>query len=130
MFGALGVRLARKLDASLTLVHACEIPAYLYPGIAYLAADLLIPLEEAAKKQLQTTLAAVQERAPGTKAILRVGVAATEILAVIDEVHPDLVIAGTHGRHGLSRARLGSVAERLVRLSPVTVRNRPARSHA
>jgi nucleotide-binding universal stress UspA family protein len=33
----------------------------------------------------------------------------------------DLIVMGTHGRRGLSRAFLGSVAEKVVRLSPVPV---------
>lgn len=40
----------------------------------------------------------------------------------------DLVIVGTHGRRGVARALLGSVAEKVVRLSPVpvlTVRDEP-----
>lgn len=117
----MAIELAHKFGASLTLVHTCEVPAYLYPDIAYFAADLLTPLEDAAGKQLRTTLATVQKRVPGAKAILRMGTAATEILAVIEGVHPDLVVTGTHGRRGISRTLLGSVAERLVRLSPVPV---------
>jgi nucleotide-binding universal stress UspA family protein len=33
----------------------------------------------------------------------------------------DLVVLGTHGRSGLSHALVGSVAEKVVRLSPVPV---------
>ncbi|MBS1188734.1 MAG: UspA [Rhodocyclaceae bacterium] len=33
----------------------------------------------------------------------------------------DLVVAGTHGRRGLQRLILGSVAEQLVRLAPVSI---------
>lgn len=33
----------------------------------------------------------------------------------------DLIVAGTHGRRGLQRLILGSVAEQLVRLSPVSI---------
>ena len=33
----------------------------------------------------------------------------------------DLIVVGTHGRTGLAHLLLGSVAEKLVRLSPVPV---------
>ena len=124
----LGIELARKLGASLTLVHTYEIPTYAYPNASFLVVDLLTPIEEAARKQLERTLAAVQARVPAAKAVLRRGAAATEILAVIDELHPDLLVTGTHGRRGISRAVLGSVAEKVLRTSPVpvlTVRRRP-----
>ena len=44
-----------------------------------------------------------------------------EILRVIDEYKPDLVVMATHGRTGVKHMLLGSVAEKIVRLSPVPV---------
>jgi nucleotide-binding universal stress UspA family protein len=117
----LGIELAQKYDAALTLVHAYEIPTYAYPNASFLVVDLLTPIEEAARKQLETTMTAVRARLPRAKAVLRRGPAATEILSVIDELHADLVVTGTHGRRGVSRTLLGSVAEKLVRMSPVPV---------
>ncbi len=43
------------------------------------------------------------------------------ILAYIDEHDVDLVVMGTHGHTGFDRYMLGSVAEKLVRTSPVPV---------
>jgi nucleotide-binding universal stress UspA family protein len=43
------------------------------------------------------------------------------LLAAIPRLGADLVVLGTHGRHGIARAILGSVAESLVRSSPVPV---------
>jgi nucleotide-binding universal stress UspA family protein len=40
---------------------------------------------------------------------------AERILATEKEIAPDVTIIGTHGRHGLDRLMLGSVAERVVR---------------
>lgn len=44
-----------------------------------------------------------------------------EILRAIDEYKPDLVVMATHGRTGVRHMLLGSVAEKIVRLSPVPV---------
>jgi nucleotide-binding universal stress UspA family protein len=115
------IELATRFKARLTLVHVYEIPAYVYGGMTYATADLFAPIEEAAREQLDKTLSEVQKRVPGAKAVLRRGPPAPEILAVIAEVHPDLVVMGTHGRMGVSHALLGSVAEKIVRLSPVAV---------
>ena len=41
--------------------------------------------------------------------------------AAIAEIEADLVVVGSHGRTGLRRALLGSVAERMARLCPVPV---------
>jgi nucleotide-binding universal stress UspA family protein len=115
------VFLAKKFGAALTLTHTCEIPAYAYPGMAFVPMDLLTPVEDAARQSLAGTLADVQKRVPVATGILRRGLAASETLAVIDEEKPDLVVMGTHGRKGMARALLGSVAEKVVRLSSVPV---------
>jgi nucleotide-binding universal stress UspA family protein len=118
---AAAVELAKRFGAKLTLTHTCEVPAYAYPGMAFAAVDLLTPVEDAAREALAAALADVQKTLPATKGILRRGLAATETLAVIAAEKPDLVVIGTHGRTGVTRAFLGSVAERIVRQSPVPV---------
>jgi nucleotide-binding universal stress UspA family protein len=52
---------------------------------------------------------------------IETGVPRKAILAAIDDLEPDLVVMGTHGRTGLERYLIGSVAERIVRASPVPV---------
>jgi nucleotide-binding universal stress UspA family protein len=54
-------------------------------------------------------------------AAVRVGVPHEAIREYSDEVDADLVVVGTHGRTGLPRAVLGSVAERVVRASDAPV---------
>ncbi|WP_302079951.1 universal stress protein [Salinibaculum rarum] len=46
---------------------------------------------------------------------VREGDPADEILAYADEIAADAIVAGTHGRSGVERRLIGSVAERLVR---------------
>ena len=50
-----------------------------------------------------------------------VGVPADEILEVAGEDDVDLIAMGTHGRTGIKRALLRSVAERVVRQSPIPI---------
>jgi nucleotide-binding universal stress UspA family protein len=50
-----------------------------------------------------------------------VGDAASEIIRYAEEVKVDLIIMGTHGRKGLEKALFGSVAEKVVKNSPVPV---------
>jgi nucleotide-binding universal stress UspA family protein len=44
-----------------------------------------------------------------------------EIVKVAQEERADMIVMGTHGRSGLNRALLGSVAERVIRLAPCPV---------
>lgn len=55
-----------------------------------------------------------------TTAVIR-GVPYEEILDYTDENDIDLIVMGTHGRTGLRHFLLGSVAERVIRHTPVPV---------
>jgi nucleotide-binding universal stress UspA family protein len=122
--------LAKLFDAKVIVVHAYELPYYPYPGVAAPTAgtDLPAAIRAAATAGLDSVVRKVRERAPRAEGILRMGAPADEILAVAKEHGADLVVMGTHGRTGLARALLGSVAEKVVRRSeaPVlTVRGAP-----
>ncbi len=52
---------------------------------------------------------------------VRTGEVVDEILAAAKRFEADLIVIPTHGRRGLKRLMLGSVAERIVRESPVPV---------
>lgn len=67
---------------------------------------------------------------PDTHADIVEGKPATVIISVAEEHHATLIIAGTHGRRGLRRLFLGSVAEQLVRTSIVPVLIVPAHAAA
>lgn len=117
------VDLALEFGSELTLVHAWEIPPYAYTyGMAgYGAFDLASPLQSAATGQLDTLLMRVRERLPRAKSLVLNGPPASEIIAAASTLGADLIVVGTHGRKGLAHVLLGSVAERIVRLSPVPV---------
>ncbi|WP_335999981.1 universal stress protein [Halorientalis halophila] len=58
---------------------------------------------------------------PGTEETILVGVPHRAIVDYVEDEGIDLVVMGTHGRRGLKRVLLGSVAERVVRTSPCPV---------
>jgi len=64
---------------------------------------------------------AAASRFPRVIAHLRVDVPAQELAQLAADLEADLVVVGTHGRRGLSRVLLGSVAEAVVRLAPCPV---------
>ena len=107
----LACSLARDYGARLIIVHVAEAPI-----IAY--GEGVVPpnpeeLRAAAREQLE------QFQAPyanvRVERRLEEGDAAGEILRVAEEVHADLIVMGTHGRTGLERLLMGSVAEKVVR---------------
>ncbi|MET0341308.1 MAG: universal stress protein [Polyangiales bacterium] len=52
---------------------------------------------------------------------VEVGSAADEIVRAAERQHADLIVMGTHGRGGVRRALLGSVAESVLRIAPCPV---------
>jgi nucleotide-binding universal stress UspA family protein len=117
----LGLEIAQKFDAELILVHSWEAPSYSYGGGVFLPVDLVTPIEQAAVAQLERALTALQLRMPRATSMLRTGPAWEEVLAAAAQLQADLLVLGTHGRRGMSRALLGSVAEKVVRIAPIPV---------
>jgi nucleotide-binding universal stress UspA family protein len=123
------LELAAKFEAELTAVHAFEIPVLGFPDGALVAtADIAARIQESARQGLDAAVNARQGRG-GVKiaSLLREGVPQEEIKAVAEELKSDLIVIGTHGRKGLARALLGSVAENVIRTvkTPVMVIHGP-----
>jgi len=118
---AMALDLAEKMRARVTIMHAYEVPTYVFPESVVATADLVGQIRGAAEE----ALAAVKERSarPGVQVdtLLRQGVAWSEIDQAAKELGVHLVVMGTHGRRGLSRALIGSVAEKVVRTAPCPV---------
>lgn len=109
--------LANALDASITLAHVCEIP-HAMVGIVPGASPQgdLAQEREAASKLMDRMVASLGEadRARIEKVILT----GSPTQAIVDRAktdHYDLIVMGTHGRRGLARVVMGSVAEGVVR---------------
>ena len=117
------VALGRSLGAELILLHvAVETPLY-NEGLRGLADPRRV--YEAQREWAENTLAAraaeIRGTGVSTHGVIRSGVAIDEILKLAVEERCDLIVIGTHGRGGLSRFFLGSVADRIVRLAPCPV---------
>lgn len=72
-------------------------------------------------RAVQDVVAAAASRDVATVEIFGRGSAADAILSAVDARDIDLVVMGTHGWSGLDRVVLGSVAESVVRRTPVPV---------
>lgn len=113
--------LAEKLGAGVTVVHAYEYPVLSYPEGPVITGDLLRQIQEAARTALRGVVSRARRPAVPIEATLREGPVWSEILGAAKDANADLIVIGTHGRRGLSRALLGSVAEKVVRTAPCPV---------
>lgn len=80
-------------------------------------------VSEALHEEGESALRMVENRADRTPVETEItdGSPAREIRTYATENDCDLIVMGTHGRSGVDRLLLGSVAERVVRSSPVPV---------
>jgi len=116
-------RLARALGADLTLVHVFGEGVLYSEGVlssAHVRA-VFASAREWAEKTLGEWADAGRHDGVSVETSLRTGVPHAEIVAAAREMRADLIVVGTHGRGGLDRVLLGSVAERVLRLAPCPV---------
>lgn len=113
--------LAKPFGASVIIVHAYEMPAYAFPDGAVMAGDLLRRLQAASEEALASIVRAHENSGVKIRGVLRTGTPWREIASVAEQEHGDLVVVGTHGRRGIARFFLGSVAERVIRTAPCPV---------
>ncbi len=113
--------LAQPGGAGLDLLHAIELP--LAASGDPMLADLINDADHRATNQLETLAseATTRNRVQVRCEVLS-GHPAEVVLAKAEEDRTfDLIAVGTHGRTGLRRVLLGSVAEKLVRHAPCSV---------
>jgi nucleotide-binding universal stress UspA family protein len=129
-------KLAKQLSAEIILVHVLS-PAQALPSTSGLAASvpaggggavgyIMQKIEGDALKSLEMTM---KERIPSelkSKSILLQGNPAEEITKYAEEKDVNVIVMGTHGFTGWRHLLIGSVTERVVRISSCPVLTIPA----
>jgi len=113
--------LAEKYDAKLHVLCVTDVPEALNAAkgdLECLVNDMLVWAKKVVIETADTL------RKSGIKQVeehLRKGHAAEEIVAGAHQWDIDLIIIGTHGHRGMDRVLLGTIAEEVVRSSPIPV---------
>ena len=126
----MAMELARRFEAQLTILHVYAVPVFMGPfGDGYaLSPDLIEKLKADAERGLEQFRMRVLAAGVRCVTVAIEGAASTTIVAVAAARNMDLIVLGTHGRTGLNRFLLGSVAERVLRAAqcPVLTVRQPA----
>lgn len=117
--------LAARLGARLLVLHVSELPSGMKPktrlhleGAEQPAAEYV---RHDAEVQLDKFLAIARDHKVEAEVLTRVGPVVSTILDTVRETKADLIFMGTHGRTGLARVMLGSVAESVLHEAHVPV---------
>ena len=116
--------LALLYGGRLELLHVVQAPAYpelYYPGQGTAISLMDVPLLQARAREALVEL--IHEKGLAGKAEAKVieGYPGTEIPRYAKEAHADLLVLSTQGLTGLKHLMLGSVAEKIVRLTQCPV---------
>lgn len=107
-----------ETPSQIKVVHVTPYPAAVEPSIVwgtYSEDDIAVNLDKSFREQVP------EDRYPGIEFVSMFGDPGTEIAKFAAEVDAGLVVISSHGRKGITRLLLGSVAERVVRMSPCPV---------
>ncbi len=116
------VMLAAKLGARIHLLHVTGIPMLGVPeaGVA-LTSTMIESIIRNAQHALDRLIDQRRGRAAFAETIQSTGDPRDMILQAAKDTAADLIVMGTHGRRGLKRLLLGSVAEAVVRTASCPV---------
>lgn len=109
--------LAQGMGAKLIILHVAE------PGVFYGMGEMYYGVPEPDESELRAMLAELKPSDSRVKYEHRLahGSPAAEIVHQAEESGAAMIVMGTHGRSGLGRLLMGSVAEAVLRRSPCPV---------
>ena len=118
------IEVAKTNGATLELLHVMT-PILPMPGDGYISPrtydELTAAATESARKKMQGLVKAARAAGVKAKSTIATGGPADRIVRAARTKRADLIVMGTHGRTGVSRFLLGSVASRVIATSPCPV---------
>ncbi len=119
---AKALELAKQDRARLVLLHVLMPPSpFLGDELPASYVVLQVRARREAERQLGALVARARKAGVRVEARLTDGVPSEEILRAARRHHADLIVLGTHGRTGLGRIFMGSVAERVLQRATAPV---------
>ena len=117
--------LAKSQDAHVTVVSVVAVDPFVgvdFYAIAPAITEYFMQAEKSAQLRLEDIKQSFIRDGIEVDTRLVHGVSPTEgILQIADELNVDLIIMGSHGRTGLKKAMLGSVAQNILTQCPIPV---------
>ena len=113
------IELAKQYDATLHALYVVDTGAY---SSMEVGSDIVIEaLQEEGNQAVDRVANRAEDAEVAVETSVRTGIAHRSIVEYVSEEEIDLVVMGTHGRTGVGRFLLGSVAEKVVRTADAPV---------
>lgn len=118
------IKLAKDHRAQLLVVHVTEPTPYVAGG-EFGGAEMYTKLEDMTRQNAQSSMSKLMERLKKSKikaeSLLLRGSSHEQIVKAAKSRKADMIVIGTHGRTGLSKFFMGSVAGKVVASAPCPV---------
>jgi nucleotide-binding universal stress UspA family protein len=111
------MRLAKESNAKLTILHVANVHGY----VEVLWHDMKKKYKNEGERVLEEIREHCENSDVKAETLLEEGVPYLKIVEAAKKLHCDLIVMGSHGHSGLEKILLGSVAERVIGISPVPV---------
>jgi len=114
---------AKKVEAEILVAYVLEdLTAYegIYVDVKTLT-ELEMTLMEGARKSMDDFIKEHFADYPQVESVIEKGDVVETLIRIAQEKGADLIVMGTHGRKGLDKILFGSVAEGVVKNSPIPV---------
>ncbi len=117
------INIARQFEAKILALHVIHDPAEAPGFYASQKAGKKVfrNMEDSATQMMEEFASKRLRKYDKHECHVRPGIPATQILQIAEEKKVDMIAMGTHGRGGLDRLMLGSVADRVIRSSQCPV---------
>ena len=114
--------LAKSEGAEIVLLRVAVTPdeSFFFRNPA-LATNIIKEVEEETEAYMKAEVEKLRDEGVKVSGITRDGLVPDMILAVADETHADVIAMSTHGRTGVKRWLLGSVADKVVHHAHIPV---------
>jgi len=114
--------LAKSEGAEIILLRVAVTPnEALFSRNPALATNIIKEVEEETDAYMKAEVEKLKDEGVKVSGITRDGLVPDTILAVAEETHADVIAMSTHGRTGVKRWLLGSVAEKVVHHAHIPV---------
>lgn len=115
------VKLAKELDAEVHGIYVMDTAAFVSVPLDAALEDILEVLREEGRRAVEYVEKVAKENGVKVKTEILEGYPAEMIVKYAEEIGADLISVGTLGKSGIERFILGSVSEKVIRLSKIPV---------
>jgi len=115
------IKLAKNLNAEIHGIYVMDTAAFVSIPLDAALEDILEILKEEGRKALEYVENLAKENGVRVHTKILEGYPAEMIVKYAEEIGADLISVGTLGKSGIERFILGSVSEKVIRLSKIPV---------